>query len=164
VFRVVAQQIIHYPWIMDNYEGLNKSEKSRLLCSDEEGDRKMAKGDDIEARLVGFAVSVLEVCERLPKSPEGSHVAGQLLRSGTSGAPNYAESRAAESAVDFIHKLGIVLKELNESRVWLEMILKRQLVVPKEVQPVLEECVALSKIIAASRRTAAANAGRMRKA
>jgi four helix bundle protein len=66
--------------------------------------------------------------------------------------------------VDFIHKLGIVLKELNESRVWLEMILKRQLVAPTELGPVLGECVALSRIIAVSRRTAAENAGRIRRA
>ncbi len=124
----------------------------------------MAKGDDIEARLVGFAVGVLALCERLPKTPEGTHIANQLLRSGTAGAPNYAEARAAESAVDFIHKLGIVLKELNESRVWLEMILMRRLIGPTEVDPVLEECVALSRIIAASRRTAAENAGRIRNA
>ncbi len=124
----------------------------------------MAKGDDIEARLVRFAVQVLALCDQLPKNPTGTHIAGQLLRSGTAGAPNYAEARAAESAVDFIHKLGIALKELNESRVWLEMILKRQLVAPSEVEPVLEECVVLSKIIAASRRTAAENAGKIRKA
>ncbi len=71
--------------------------------------------------------------------------------------------RAAESAADFIHKLGIVLKELNELRMWLEMNLKRQLVAPSEAEPVLEECVALNRIIAASRRTAAENAGRMRR-
>jgi four helix bundle protein len=124
----------------------------------------MAKGDDIEARLVGCAVGVLALCERLPKTVEGTHIANQLLRSGTAGAPNYAEARAAESAVDFIHKLGIVLKELNESRVWLEMILKRQLVAPTELGSVLEECVALSRIIAVSRRTAAENAGRIRRA
>ena len=94
----------------------------------------------------------------------GTHIANQPLRSGTAGAPNYAEARAAESAVDFIHKLGIVLKELNESRVWLQLILKRQHVAPKEVQPVLEECVALSRIIGASRRTAAENAGKLRNA
>ena len=106
----------------------------------------MAKGDDIEARLVAFAVKVLELCERLPKSPEGSHIGGQLLRSGTAGAPNYAEA---------IHKLGIVLKELNESRVWLQMVQERKSVEPERVKPVLEECVVLSKIIASSRRTAA---------
>jgi four helix bundle protein len=128
------------------------------------GEQKMAKGDDIEARLVGFAVGVLALCERLPKTPEGTHIANQLLRSGTAGAPNYGEARAAESAVDFIDKLGIVLKELNESRVWLEMILKRRLITSSGVQPVLEECVAMGRIIAASRRTAAENAGRMKRA
>jgi four helix bundle protein len=122
----------------------------------------MAKGDDIEARLVEFAVRVLDLCERLPKNPAGTHISGQLLRSGTAGAPNYAESRAAESASDFIHKLGIVLKELNESRVWLDMIRQKRLIAEEVVDPVLNECVVLSKIIAVSRRTAAQNAGKMR--
>lgn len=122
----------------------------------------MAKGDDIEERLVSFAVRVLTMCERLPKSSEGTHIANQLLRSGTAGAPNYAEARAAESPVDFIHKLGIVLKELNESRVWLDMILKRGLYDIQETKAAHEECVVLSKIIAASRRTAAQNAGRIK--
>ncbi len=53
---------------------------------------------------------------------------------------------------------------MNESRVWLEFIHKRQLVDPDAVKSVLEECVALSKIIAASRRTAAESAGRIRNA
>ena len=122
----------------------------------------MAKGDDIAARLVAFAVAVLELCDKLPKTPQGTHIAGQLLRSGTSGAPNYGEARAAESLSDFIHKLGIVLKELNESRVWLEMIQKRAYIQSEIVTPVLDECIALSKIIAVSRRTAAENAGRVR--
>jgi four helix bundle protein len=44
------------------------------------------------------------------------------MRSGLSAAANYAEARVAESRADFIHKLRIVLKELNESRSWLEQI------------------------------------------
>ena len=124
----------------------------------------MAKGDDIEARLVGFAVKVLQLSERLPKNTEGCHISGQLLRSGTAGAPNYAEARAAESPSDFIHKLGVVLKELNETRVWLQLVIERRIVDPGEAQSAFEECVALSKIIATSRRTAAENAGKYRKA
>jgi four helix bundle protein len=65
--------------------------------------------------------------------------------------------------VDFIHKLGIVLKELNESRVWLQMVDQQKLADESTVRHALEECVALSKIIAVSRRTAATNAGKMRK-
>ena len=122
----------------------------------------MAKGDDIAARLVAFAVAVLDLSEKLPKTPQGTHIAGQLLRSGTSGAPSYAEARAAESPSDFIHKLGIVLKELNESKVWLEMIHTRSMAPGETISPILDECVALSKIMAVSRRTAAENAGRIR--
>jgi four helix bundle protein len=44
------------------------------------------------------------------------------MRSGLAAPPNYAEARAAESRVDFIHKLRIVLKELNETKSWLEQI------------------------------------------
>jgi four helix bundle protein len=123
---------------------------------------KMAKGDDIEARLVALAVAVMDVCEKLPKTAVGTHVGGQLLRSGTSGAPNYAEARAAESPDDFIHKLGIVLKELNETRVWLQMIMQRGIGELAGVQKCLEDCIVISKIIAVSRHTAAENAGKLR--
>ena len=50
----------------------------------------------------------------------GRYLSQQLMRSGLSAAANYAEARAAESRADFIHKLRIVLKELNESKSWLE--------------------------------------------
>ena len=85
-------------------------------------DLNMAKGDDIEARLVQFAVRIIKVCTALPKSPEGRRIRGQLVRSGTAPAPNYAEGRGAESTKDFIHKLKICLKELNETRVWLLIV------------------------------------------
>jgi hypothetical protein len=53
-------------------------------------------------------------------------------------------------------------KELNEPRVWLEMIQKREFVDDTSIRPVLGECTVLSQIIAVSRRTAAENAGKMR--
>ena len=79
----------------------------------------MAKGDDIREKLVSFAVSVMDLCDQLPKTTAGQHIADQLLKSGTSPAPNYAEARGAESSRDFVHKLRIVLKELNETEVCL---------------------------------------------
>ncbi len=114
----------------------------------------MAKGDDIQARLVRFAVRVLETCENLPKSAAYSHIGGQLIRSATSAAPNYAEARGAESRNDFIHKLGITFKELNESEVWLEMLIVRGPLPGAELCALQEECRILCRIIAASRRTA----------
>ncbi|MFQ5823958.1 MAG: four helix bundle protein [bacterium] len=73
----------------------------------------MAKGDDIQERLIEFAVAIIKLCGSLPNTQVGKHIAGQLLRCGTSPAPIYGETRSTESSKDFVHKLGIVLKELN---------------------------------------------------
>ncbi|MFQ5856293.1 MAG: four helix bundle protein [Anaerolineae bacterium] len=78
----------------------------------------MAKGDDIEERLIEFGVRIIRVCEALPDTPAGRHIRGQLLRCGTSPAPNYGEARSAESKRDFVHKLKVVLKDWrSESQV-----------------------------------------------
>ena len=71
-----------------------------------------SRADELEERLIDFAVRAIRLCASLPKTPAGRHISGQILRSGTSPAPNYAEARGAESQADFIHKLRIVLKEL----------------------------------------------------
>ncbi len=67
---------------------------------------------DLEERLIDFAVRVITVVEALPDTKAGRHIAGQLVRSGTSPAPNYGEAQSAESVDDFVHKLKIALKEL----------------------------------------------------
>ncbi len=114
----------------------------------------MAKGDDIQARLIGFAVKTLDLCDRMSKSNSASRIMSQLIRSASSAAPNYAEARGAKSRNDFVHKLGIVFKELNESEVWLEMLKQRGAFPPQQLQPLQEECRVLCRIIAASRKTA----------
>jgi len=80
-----------------------------------------------------------------------------LIRSGTSPAPNYAEARGAESQKDFVHKLKIVLKELNESRVWLKMIVRSDLLNAGRLDPLGDECSQLCKIIGASIQTSRKN-------
>jgi four helix bundle protein len=77
-----------------------------------------AKANELEDRLIDFAVRIIKVADALPETPAGKHVSRQLLRSGTSPAPNYAEARGAESSADFVHKLKIALKELNETSEW----------------------------------------------
>ena len=74
----------------------------------------MAKGDDIQERFIEFAVNIIKLTAKLNYLPAEKHVGNQLLRSGTSPAPNYAEARSAESAKDFVHKLKIVLKEFQK--------------------------------------------------
>jgi four helix bundle protein len=107
----------------------------------------MAKGDDLQERLINFAVTIIKLCSKLPKDQVESHIAGQLLRSGTSPAPNYAEARGAESKKDFLHKLRIASKELNETVVWLSILEKSHLLPIDNIKPVADECEELSKII-----------------
>jgi four helix bundle protein len=114
----------------------------------------MLKGNDIRDRLLAHAVETTRLCADLPKNRATTHIAGQLLRSGTAAAPNYAEARAGESRQDFIHKLGIVLKELNESLVWLEMLRRMEAARPALLEPLITECDQLCRIIAASIKTA----------
>src|SRR5213594_3676794 len=87
------------------------------------------RADRLEQRLVDFAVRIVILSANLPKTPAGKHVAGQIMRSGTSPAPNYGEARGAESHADFVHKLGIVLKELNE--IWLRVIERSRILKPE---------------------------------
>jgi len=110
----------------------------------------MAKGDDIEERLVDFAVRVIALCDNLPNSRAGNHLAGQLLRSGTSPTANYAEARGAESNNDFIHKLKLCLKELNESNIWLKIITRSGMFPEPKLRPINQECSELCRIINAS--------------
>jgi four helix bundle protein len=72
-------------------------------------------------RLLDFAVTIGQIVRVLPSDRLGSHVANQLIRSGTAPAASHAEAQSAESQRDFIHKLKIGLKELRETLFWLRL-------------------------------------------
>lgn len=113
---------------------------------------------DLQDRLIDFATRVMSVADSLPKSRIGNHVASQLIRSGTSPAPNYGEAQSAESSKDFIHKMKIALKELRETHVWLLMIQRKPLVQPPgKLDLILKECDELIAIFVSSITTAKKN-------
>jgi len=116
------------------------------------------KGDGIAIRLVALAVEVIKIVDALPDTLAGRHIAGQLLRSRTSSGANYEEARGAESRRDFLHKLGIALKELQETRYWLRLIAGADLTSHFGVQQVLPEVDALCRILGSSKRTASSRA------
>ncbi len=106
--------------------------------------------DDVSDRLLEFAVRIGKMVDALPDNRLGRHVAGQLVRCGTSPPPNYEEARAAESRADFVHKLGICLNELRESRFWIRFTIRAELLPKARMADLLEECTQLCKIIAQS--------------
>ena len=118
--------------------------------------RTKSLSDQLEERLIEFAARIIDFTTELPKTAAGRHVALQILRSGTAAAPNYAEARGAESRKDFIHKLGVVQKELNETCVWLRIVLLISREKEDQIIAILRENVELARIIAASVRTAKA--------
>jgi len=111
---------------------------------------RLRRGDDIAERMLDFAARVGKAVDALPDNRLGRHIASQLVRSGTSPAPNYEEARGAESKKDFVHKLGICLKELRESCCWLRLILKAELLSDTQLRLLLDEGEQLSAIIAKS--------------
>lgn len=105
---------------------------------------------DLEDRLIDFSVRIISVVEAMPDSRAGKHIAGQLVRSGTSPAPNYGEAQSAESRKDFIHKMKIALKELRETIIWLKIIERKPLSPPDRLGPIITECNELISIFVTS--------------
>jgi four helix bundle protein len=102
---------------------------------------------NLEDRLIDFAVMVIDAAEQIPDTRAGNHIGGQLIRSGTSPAPNYGEAQGAESRNDFIHKMKVAFKELRETRVWLRIVLRKAFVIDRKgVELILDECEQLIRI------------------
>ena len=114
---------------------------------------------DLEERLLKYAVRIIRLVDALPATRAGRHVADQLLRCGTSPLANHGELQGAESRKDFIHKLGVCLKEIREARRWLRLVHRVPLLTPSKVDPLIAETESLIKIFAASIRTAEKNKG-----
>jgi four helix bundle protein len=114
--------------------------------------------EELSERLICLAARVGKVVDALPDTRLGRHVAGQFVRCGTSPAPNYDEACAAESRADFVHKLMICLKEMRETRCWLRIMIKAELLSQSRLTDLLDETNQLCNILGQSVVTAKANA------
>jgi four helix bundle protein len=115
---------------------------------------KQSRADALEERLIDFAVRIIRLSSSLPRTVAGRHIGSQIMRSGTSPAPNYGEARGAESHADFVHKLRIVIKELNETSIWLRTIERSQMLKKESLTQLINENKELSRIFMASLKTA----------
>ena len=116
---------------------------------------------DLQDRLIDYAVRIVNLSEALPDTKAGKHVSVQILRSGTSPAPNHGEAQSAESKADFVHKLKVALKELRETEIWLKIITKAAMIKPaSQLAPLLQETDELIAILFTSVETAKKNKDR----
>ena len=90
-------------------------------------------------RTKDFALQVIRMYSALPKSVEAQVLGKQVLRSGTSVGANYREACRARSKAEFVAKVGDVLKELDESSYWFELLVETDIVPSAILQPLLNE-------------------------
>ena len=110
---------------------------------------------DLEDRFVDYTCRMIDVVEALPNTRAGNYIAGQLIKSCNSPTFNYGETQAAESTKDFVHKMGVVLKELKECRTALKVIRKKEMIKPVvKLDGVYKETEELIAIIGKSISTA----------
>ena len=109
---------------------------------------------DMKQRTKRFALDIIHLVARLPKTTEGRIVGGQLIRCATSVGANYRASCRGKSKADFISKLGIVEEEADESAYWFEMLIEAKILRADSVSLLLAEAEELTAIMAKSRITA----------
>ena len=112
---------------------------------------------DLDERLIAFASGIIDIAESFPKTIAGSHIAGQLIRSGTAPCLQYGEAQSAESRADFIHKMKIAAKELRETHNCLRLINKRRWFSEEVIKSHIDENNQLISIFVKSIETAKNN-------
>ena len=113
-----------------------------------------SKSGQLKARTKAFAVRIIRLFQSLPNKPDAQVLGKQVLRSGTSVAPNYRAACRARSKPEFIAKVGIVAEEADETVLWLELMGDAGVVEAARLEPLLNEARELTAIFTASQNTA----------
>ena len=101
---------------------------------------RVANETDLAARTKSFALQIIRLFSRLPKTAEGQIIGKQLLRSGTSVGANYREAYRGRSKAEFVSKCGDCLREIEETAYWLDLLAEANLVPQERLQAIRLEC------------------------
>ncbi len=112
---------------------------------------------ELKERTLQFAVRVLKLADSLPNKPSGRTIATQIARSGSSVAANYRAALRGKSRADFINKITIVLEEADETGLWIELILRADLLPERRLAALRNEAEELTRIFNATRTTTSRN-------
>lgn len=80
------------------------------------------KDNIYKQKFMAFAIRMVKLKNYLNEQKHEYNIADQIQRSGTAIGANHREAIAAESEIDFVHKLAIAQKECNETLYWLELL------------------------------------------
>lgn len=122
-------------WVCDSFKG------------------KIVNETDMKRRTKRFALDVIQLAPKLPKTTEGRVVGNQLIRSGTSVGANYRAACRGKPKADFFAKLDIAEEGADESCYWMEIIIEGKILSQEGVHSLLKEANEITAIIVASRKT-----------
>ena len=105
--------------------------------------------EELKARTKKFALRVMKMTDALPRSPKGKVIANQILRSATAVASGYRAACRARSKADWVDKIGRILEEVDETRLWLEITEEDGLLPARKLGPLRQEATELTAIFAA---------------
>ena len=97
------------------------------------------KPQDLKVRTSEFALRIIRMYVRLPKTTEAQVLGKQVLRSGTSVGAHYREGHRAKSDADVVNKFEGLLQELDETDYWLDLLVKAGIVPAQTLEPLIKE-------------------------
>lgn len=111
------------------------------------------RNEELNRRTKDLALRVIRLFKKLPNTEEARIIGRQALRSATGVAANYREASRARSDAELCSKLGIVEQELDETILWLELLVEAEIVPQRLLTELQAETEELLKITVASIRT-----------
>ena len=115
-----------------------------------EENKKQNQGDPLKDKTLAFAIRIVKLNRFLVEQKKEYVLSKQILRSGTNPGAMVREATDAESGSDFIHKLSIGKKEINETQYWLELLFKSEYLNEIEYQSLNSDATEISKILRSS--------------
>lgn len=113
--------------------------------------------NDVLDKCISFSIKINKLRKYLCEKQREYNNSDQIQRSGTSIGANYSEACDAESKADMIHKLGVALKEANETKYWLKVLYGSELVSQRQYEELMGDVEEIYRIISASVKTAKEN-------
>ncbi len=113
----------------------------------EESNKKYQEKEIVE-RTFKFGVRAVNLANSLPKTPAGFAIGNQIVKSGTSIGANLAEAQFAQSKKEFIKIVYTALKESRETKFWLLIIIKSDIISHNRLNSLLKECEEIICILA----------------
>jgi four helix bundle protein len=117
----------------------------------------MTNQNVIAAKSFAFAVRIVKLYQFLCQSKQEFILSKQILRCGTAVGAMIREAEHAESKQDFIHKMAIAQKEINESIYWLELLQATELITKEQFQSINTDATEIIKIITSIIKSAKTN-------